>query len=1358
MVYQNVSPENDAGSHAHSASAHDASELQSSILPKPIEAGKSSPVDANIQDLTSFDPIDHNAETPLFAITPPPPYNLVIENLTIGVPLSAPVPLPNVLKRRINKQAAVTEPKAIVHNVSATCANGEMLVIIGASGSGKTTVLNAIVGRLANLPINQGTVSYWPSDTIPSTDHTSLSARMMKQRIGFVKQQDTLLEHLTVRETLRFSAALRLPKSVSKETRDLIVNHTIEELGLREAADTIIGGALRKGISGGERRRLSIGCALVSLPSVLVADEPTTGLDAFTAYSILLTLSRLAHWRFGSLTVICTLHQPRSATFTLFDRILLLSRGRVVYSGAQTACLPWFQNVDDAFAPGRGTNPMDWLIDISTVDHRPEKEDESRRRVTRLIEAWGDDGGQFVVEHSKPREDTPRRAFRSLARGAQGEKSGPREESRARSEVAQILDGTSLSDGRIGLLRQTLILLGRASINMRRNYGMMLAFFTQSIFLGVIFGLVFYRLPETPSGIQSLKTMSLQHLPYYTYLILVYSVYKFCTADLIVFDREQEDNLYSAFPWVLSEILVTIPVFSLSATLFAIIIYFMCGMRSDHYLGWALGLFITECIIQVQTTVSMSLLASSIFRIYALASTLVNALQIFIIMSAGLLLIHPPVYINWIRWLSQYFYGFRVVVISQFRDRTFACDGITGTATNQCDGNQVLQGLYIDPHDNVGYYIAGLIGLTVMNYAVATLLLACYHPGGLKHASRLISSADGNGSINTDDIHIVRQRVDVQVQNLSLTWTRRTKNKRILHGIRASFPSGEVTAVLGPSGAGKSSLLQLIAGRYMHAGQLAHFDVAGQVLFNGSVVSSKQARGFVSFVEQDDAHHLPALSVRETVRYAAILRLPKTMSKKSKIARAEEVIQTLGLSECADNFVGGELLKGISGGEKRRLSLAVEMISDPAILVVDEPTSGLDALTANNVMLALKAIAASGRTVIVSIHQPRSDIWHAGIDNVLLLAKGGQTAFSGPKSDINAWCDTLGFPLPNMTNPADWILDLISFSNTGGQEEHSRVRVGKILNSWVARQIETGEEKPQRSEIRPPINVALDSDKQAPMHVALPVVLERMAKNLWRQKPVFFIRVYQVPLMACIFLLIYQRLRFGPTGGQDRLGFVNELVSPLAFVGLLNNVAIFPADRDIFWYEVRSSAAYSSATFLFAFTLIEIPLEIVASLLGAIVSNFGNGMQTSPRIFFELVFVEWSLLFAGESIGIIFGVFTQSMGFNVSLVSTFITIMTQASGVLSVTIPGWVNDLAWGTTSKLAARVVMINECRGLQLYCTQDEISTGQCLVQTGEELLALVGWNDMRTGRYCAILLSVTLAYRLLAWLCIWTKVATF
>lgn len=156
-----------------------------------------------------------------------------------------------------------------------------------------------------------------------------------------------------MRETLTYAARLRLPTSLSSEALSLIVEQTLDELGLRDAADTVVGGPFRKGISGGEKRRLSIGCVLVTLPSVLILDEPTSGLDAYTSYLLLRTLSALA--RRGR-TVILSIHAPRSDAFPLFDRLCLLSKGKVVYSGPRSECLPWFHNLGHDVEVG--VNPL----------------------------------------------------------------------------------------------------------------------------------------------------------------------------------------------------------------------------------------------------------------------------------------------------------------------------------------------------------------------------------------------------------------------------------------------------------------------------------------------------------------------------------------------------------------------------------------------------------------------------------------------------------------------------------------------------------------------------------------------------------------------------------------------------------------------------------------------------------------------------------------------------------------------------------------------------------------------------------------------------------------------------------------
>jgi hypothetical protein len=319
-----------------------------------------------------------------------------------------------------------------------------------------------------------------------------------------------------VRETLTAAAQLRLPSSVDAPTRTLIVSQTLRELGLAGTADTLVGGATRKGISGGERRRLSIGCVLVALPSVLVLDEPTTGLDAFTAFQLLATLARLAR---AGRTVVLSLHQPRSDAFALFDRVLLLAQGAVVYSGRTRGCLAYFARLGHAL-PDERTNPLDFLIDVSSVDARDEDaERESRERLARLVGAWR--------AHQAAEDD---KRIEAGAAAEDAEKGGAVAGGGAPGGQAE----DAMARRRPNVLQQTRILVPRAMKNMMRGYPELIGHFLQAVILGILMGawdslyklslahglvgITFFRLGEQPSDIQSLKTLAFQSVPVYSYM------------------------------------------------------------------------------------------------------------------------------------------------------------------------------------------------------------------------------------------------------------------------------------------------------------------------------------------------------------------------------------------------------------------------------------------------------------------------------------------------------------------------------------------------------------------------------------------------------------------------------------------------------------------------------------------------------------------------------------------------------------------------------------------------------------------------------------------------------------------------
>jgi ABC-type multidrug transport system ATPase subunit len=271
--------------------------------------------------------------------------------------------------------------------------------------------------------------------------------------------------------------------------------------------------------------------------------------------------------------------------------------------------------------------------------------------------------------------------------------------------------------------------------------------------------------------------------------------------------------------------------------------------------------------------------------------------------------------------------------------------------------------------------------------------------------------------------------VTVRVQDLKLWIDKRgvsgKKTVNILQGITMDFEPGKLNIIMGPSGtslvksntgSGKSSLLNLLC-RRLRGSPTSRYHYSGDLQFNNTIPSDDVIRSLTSYVVQDDNALLPSLTVRETLHFAAIIRLPQHLTKSQKIARAEEVLAKLGLRHCADTLIGSEFVKGISGGEKRRVSIAVQILTDPKILLLDEPSSGLDAHTAHSMMELLQALAMEGRTVICTIHQSRSDLFPL-FGRLLLLANGGRMIFAGRGQEMMSYFEQAGYTCPTFANPA----------------------------------------------------------------------------------------------------------------------------------------------------------------------------------------------------------------------------------------------------------------------------------------------------------------------------------------------------
>lgn len=501
-----------------------------------------------------------------------------------------------------------------------------------------------------------------------------------------------------------------------------------------------------------------------------------------------------------------------------------------------------------------------------------------------------------------------------------------------------------------------------------------------------------------------------------------------------------------------------------------------------------------------------------------------------------------------------------------------------------------------------------------------------------------------SGDIRTITIRLEGFGLNIEKRALRKQWT-----KEILKPLDADFRPGSLNVIMGPSGSGKTSLLNAMAGR-LKDDLSTRYKRCGTMKFNGATPSENVVHSICSFVTQDDDALLASLTVRETLRYAAGLRLPKWMTKAQKIQRAEEMVLKMGLKDCADNLIGNELIKGISGGEKRRVTIAVQILTEPRILLLDEPLSGLDAFTALSIMDVLRGLTKEGRTLIVTIHQPRSDLF-AHFGNILLLARGGYPVYAGPANDMLLHFAGQGYECPRHVNPADFALDLITVDLQHEQREAvSRAKVRRLIASWSSDMFRTA----HTGAIATPAELGSLAREPASFAAAYPVLLQRATKNMFRQPDIVIARIMQVVGMGIVLALYFAPLRHDYFAIQNRMGFLVE-IAPLYFVGMLNNIAVYPIERDVF-YRDYDDRVYGVEAFFMAYISLTTPFEIVACIIFSILTVLACGLQRNAQIFFIITYNAFCITSCGESLGIAFNTLFTHTGFSVNCMSVFLSV------------------------------------------------------------------------------------------------------
>ncbi|XP_043712190.1 ABC transporter G family member 25-like [Telopea speciosissima] len=445
---------------------------------------------------------------------------------------------------------------------------------------------------------------------------------------------------------------------------------------------------------------------------------------------------------------------------------------------------------------------------------------------------------------------------------------------------------------------------------------------------------------------------------------------------------------------------------------------------------------------------------------------------------------------------------------------------------------------------------------------------------------------------------------------------------------------GEILAILGPSGSGKSTLLNALAGR-LHGS-----DLTGTVLANGRKIN-KAVQRRTGFVTQDDILY-PHLTVRETLIFCSLLRLPDALSKNEKIRVAESVIVELGLGKCENIIIGNSFIRGVSGGERKRVSIGHEMLVNPSLLLLDEPTSGLDSTTAYRLVSTLESLAQKGKTIVTSMHQPSSRVYQM-FDSVLVMSEG-RCIYYGKGSDAMHYFASIGFSPSFPVNPADFLLDLANgVFQPDGTRETDKANLKQILTTSYSNLL-APKVKAACVDTSPimvgshgsPIKEtqrSIGSSSSCSWLNQFTILLQRSLKER-RHESFNSLRVFQVILAALLAGIMWWHSDIHDI--QDRLGLLFFFAIFWGVFPAFNSVFTIPQERAIFIKE-RSSGMYTLSSYFMARAVGDIAMELLLPTVFTTLAYWMAGLKPDPGAFLLMLAVLLGYVLVAQGLGLALG-------------------------------------------------------------------------------------------------------------------------
>ncbi|KAJ5520712.1 hypothetical protein N7463_001165 [Penicillium fimorum] len=1095
--------------------------------------------------------------------------------------------------------------------------SGETLVVLGKPGSGCSTLLKTIAGEMNGIEMSEESV----------LNYQGISAHDMQNSFKgeaiYAAETDVHFPQLSVGETLMFAALARAPrnrlegvsnKQYAEHMRDVVM----AMLGLSHTINTRVGNDFIRGVSGGERKRVSIAEATLSQSPLQCWDNSTRGLDSANALEFCRNLALMS--KYSGTTACVAIYQASQNAYDVFDKVTLLYEGRQIYFGPTTEARKYFEDMGYE-CPERQTT-ADFLTSITSASERVVRrgfEGRVPRTPDEFAVAWkgSEARAKLIIEIKEYETNYPIKgssydAFIDARKAIQGK------HQRVNSPYT------------ISVWNQISLCVTRGFQRLHGDYSLTATALIGNFIMALIIGSVFVNLPKDTSSFYSRGA-----LLFFAVLLNAFSsaleILTLYTQRPIV-EKQARYAFYHPFAEALASMLCDTPYKLINSFTFNIPLYFMTDLRREA------GAFFTFWLFSIVTTFTMSM----IFRSIAGSSrSLSQALVPAAILILGMVIytgfvIPTRNMLGWSRWMNYInpvAYAFESFMVNEFHDRYFECAAVVpsggeyekismdhricSTVGAESGSTSVSGSLYLSQSfgylkgnlwRNLGILFAFLI-FFMFTYLLATeyisekkskgevLLFRRGHQPKHARESDLEISSQPSAVAKTDDsppqaAAIQRQTAIFQWQDVCYDIKIKGEPRRILDHVDGWVKPGTCTALMGVSGAGKTTLLDVLATRVTMG------VVTGEMLVDGHATDQSFQRK-TGYVQQQDLH-LSTSTVREALVFSALLRQPATVSREEKIEYADEVIKLLGMEAYADAIVGvpGE---GLNVEQRKRLTIGVELAAKPQLLLfLDEPTSGLDSQTSWSILDLIDTLTKHGQAILCTIHQPSAMLFQR-FDRLLFLAKGGKTIYFGEigenSSTLSNYFQRNGaHHLTPGENPAEWMLDVIG----AAPGTHSEIEWPKV---W--------RESPEYQKVKEHLSeLKLTLGPKSQGHSSPDAFREFAAPfyvQLWECLLRVFTQYFRTPTYIwskaalCILTSLYIGFSFFRAKNSIQ-GLQNQMFSVFMLMTIFGNLVQqimpnFVTQRSLYEVRERPSKAYSWKAFMISNILVELPWNTLMSVL-----------------------------------------------------------------------------------------------------------------------------------------------------------------